>query len=142
MSAYHRRLTGTNEEEKIKCARAWSVWEMSTSRLYVDPDYIARAAEDDKFALAFASIECHYFVNGGFFSEDGEIINNASKIKDIPGIIVQGRYDVVCPAITAHDLHKAWPNSKLVIVPDAGHSVKEPGITSELLIATDHFKNI
>jgi len=141
MSAYHRRLTGTDPDVKLKCARAWSVWEMTTSKLYVSPDYIKLAAEDDIFSLAFARIEAHYFVNGGFLKEDGEILHNAGKLKGIPGVIVQGRYDVVCPMTTAWELHKVWPESELVVVPDAGHSCTEPGITSELVKAADKFKD-
>jgi len=140
MSAYHRRLTGTNEEEKKKAARAWTKWEMATSRLYVDPNYIAKA-EEDEFSVAFARIECHYFVNGGFFKYDGQLIQEANKIAHIPGVIVQGRYDMVCPAFTAWDLSKNWPNAELLIVPDAGHSMKEPGILSHLVEACDKFKN-
>jgi len=142
LSAYHRRLTGTNEVEKIKCATAWSVWEMTTSRLYVDPEYIKHAADDPHFALAFARIEAHYFVNAGFMTHDGQLLTDANIIKDIPGVIVQGRYDLVCPAQSAWDLHKAWPKSELHWVPDAGHSAKEPGIIHLLIEATDRFRNL
>jgi len=141
MSAYHRRLTGTNEEEKIKCARAWTRWEMATSRLFVDPNYLAKA-EEDQFSLAFARIESHYFVNGGFFKSDGQLIKDAHKLADIPGTIVQGRYDMVCPAISAWDLHKHWPKGELTIVPDAGHSMKEPGILSGLVEACEKYKKL
>jgi len=140
MSAYHRRLTGSDEKVKQECATAWSVWEMTTSRLYVDPDYVARAADDDAFALAFARIECHYFVHGGFFKEDEQLIKGASRLASIPMTIVQGRYDLVCPMKTAWDLHKALPSSELVIVPDAGHSAKEPGIVDALVSACDKYK--
>ncbi|KAE9975973.1 hypothetical protein EG328_002899 [Venturia inaequalis] len=107
MAAYYKRLTGDNEEEKLDCADAWSRWEAATSKLLVDPDYVARV-DDPKFALAFARIECHYFVNGGFM-EDGELLKpeNIAKIKHLPISIVQGRYDVVCPAITSWELYKA-----------------------------------
>ncbi|CAF1316797.1 unnamed protein product [Adineta steineri] len=142
MSAYHRRLTGSNEEEKLKAATAWSVWEMATSRLYVDPSYIAHATDDAKFAVAFARIETHYFVNGAFMNEDGQLLKNADKIKDIPGVIVQGRYDVVCPARSAWDLHKVWPKGELHFVDDAGHSTKEPGIVHQLVNATDKFRDL
>jgi len=141
MSAYHRRLTGNDENEKIKCARAWTKWEMATSRLYVDPNYVAKA-EEDQFSIAFARIECHYFVNGGFFTTDGQLIKEANKIANIPGVIVQGRYDMVCPAFTAWDLKKVWPKSELIIVPDAGHSMKEPGILSNLIEACDKYKDL
>jgi len=141
MSAYHRRLTGTNEEEKIKCAIAWAGWEMQTSRLYVDPALLARG-EDPVFALAFARIEAHYFVNGGFFRSDDHLLEDARKIAHIPTTIVQGRYDVVCPATTAWELHKRMPKSQLVIVPDAGHSMKEEGIISALVEACDKYRDL
>jgi proline iminopeptidase len=141
MAAYYKRLTGDDEEEKLKCARAWSVWEMTTSRLFVDPKYIARAVEDDSFAVAFARIECHYFVNHGFLKE-GQLIDNAHILKDIPVEIIQGRYDLVCPAKTAWDLHKSLHQSNLVIIPDAGHSAKEPGIVHALVEACDKFRDL
>jgi len=141
IAAYHRRLTGTNEEEKLRCARAWTTWEMTTSRLYVDAEGVAKG-EDDKFALAFARIENHYFVNGSWFNKETQLLDDAHKLAKIPGVIVQGRYDMVCPAKSAWDLHKAWPQSQLVIVPDAGHSVKEPGIVSALVEACDRFREL
>jgi len=142
MSAYHRRLTGSDENEKVKCARAWTTWEMSTSRLYVDPETVAKG-EEDNFAVAFARIECHYFVNGGFFKTEEQLLEDVDKIKHIPGTIVQGRYDVVCPMISAWELHKKWgAQAQLHIIPDAGHSAKEPGIISQLVEATDKYKNI
>jgi len=104
ISAYHRRLTGPDAEVRKQCAQAWTVWELSTSRFYVDPAYIARATES--FADVFARIEAHYFVNGGFFTKDGQILEEAHRLKEIPGVIVQGRYDVVCPATTAWELKK------------------------------------
>ena len=142
MSAYHRRLTSTDEEEKLKAATAWSVWELSTSRLYVDPSYIAHATDDAKFALAFARIETHYFVNGAFMKEDDQLLKNADQIKDIPGVIVQGRYDVVCPPRSAWDLHKVWPKAEFHWVDDAGHSSKEPGIVHQLVTATDKYREL
>jgi len=142
IAAYHRRLTGNNEAEKLKCATSWSVWELATSRLFVDPAYIARAADDGKFAIQFARIESHYFVNGGFFKEDGQLLKEAHKIANIPGVIVQGRYDLVCPAYTAWDLHKVWPKGELKWVHDAGHSAKEEGIIHELILATDKYRDL
>jgi len=139
MGAYHRRLTGKDPQEQIKCARAWTRWEMATSRLYVDLDNIAKA-DDDEFSLAFARIESHYFVNGGFFQRENQLIEDAHKIANIPGIIVQGRYDMVCPAITAWDLHKVWPKGELKIISNAGHSMKEEGILSQLVEACEKFK--
>eukprot|EP01133_Synstelium_polycarpum_P012164 gene12164-14238_t len=138
MSAYHRRLTGTDEEAKRKCADAWTRWEMATSKLIVDPAKI----EEGDFALAFARIECHYFVNGGFFAREGQLIADAHILSKIPGVIVQGRYDVVCPAKSAWELHKAWPISELKIISDSGHSVSEPGIISALVEACDKFRTL
>lgn len=136
MAAYYKRLTGLDEAEKLACAKAWSIWEGRTSRLLVDPDLVAKTA-DPHFALAFARIECHYFVNKGFLRSDTQLLEDVPKIRHLPCTIVQGRYDVVCPAASAWALHKAWPGSKLVIVPDAGHSASEPGIVARLVEATD-----
>jgi len=141
MSAFHRRVTGTNKEEQLKAARAWTTWEMATSRLFVDPETLAKAEEDD-FALTFARIESHYFVNAGFFKTDGQLLDEAHKLEHIPGTIVQGRYDMVCPFTSAWELHKVWPKAQLAIVHDAGHSAKEPGIISELVQATDRYKDL
>ena len=138
MSAYHRRLTSTDPKTRTDAARAWSVWEGATSFLWQDPSHIESSAEDE-FALAFARIECHYFVNGGFFEHDDQLLRNVDRIRKIPTVIVQGRYDVVCPLRSAWDLHRAWPEADLHIVQDAGHSAFEPGITRELLEATDRF---
>jgi proline iminopeptidase len=138
LHAYHRRLTGDDEHARIQCARAWSVWEGSTSRLLVDADSVRRCAQD-AFALAFARIECHYFVNKGFFEVDGQLLRDVHRIRHIPTVIVQGRYDVVCPMESAWALHRAWPESTLIVVPDAGHSAHETGITRALVDATDRF---
>ena len=139
MSAYHRRLTSEDRAVRVAAAKAWSVWEGSTSFLLEDPAHIDHSAEDE-FALAFARIECHYFVNGGFFEHDDQLLRNAHRLKEIPAVIVQGRYDVVCPARSAWDLHRAWPQADLRIVADAGHSALEAGITHELIEATDRFR--
>ncbi|EDV27169.1 expressed hypothetical protein [Trichoplax adhaerens] len=141
MGAYHRRLTGNDEEVKLRCARAWSKWEMSTAKLLVDDEVIARA-EDDHFAIAFARIECQFFVNGGWFKGTNHVLDNAEKIRHIPGVIVQGRYDVVCPFKTAWDLHKRWPEAEFHVVPDSGHSAREKGIAGRLVAAADKFRNI
>ena len=135
VGAYYRRLTSSDRAERIQAARAWSMWEGSTSRLVPDAELIKRTG-DEAFAEAFARIECHYFINGGFFQEDGQLLKNIDRIKHIPATIVQGRYDVVCPAESAHDLHQAWPSSNLVIAPQSGHSALEPEITTHLLAAT------
>ncbi len=135
MAAYYRRLTSTDAEIRRTAARAWSIWEGSTSRLLPDPDAIAKFGED-RFAEAFARIECHYFVNKAFFDTDDFLLRHVNRIRHIPGIIVQGRYDVVCPPVTAWELHQAWPEAQFAIVPDAGHSMFEPGIARALLAAT------
>jgi proline iminopeptidase len=136
MSAYHRRLTSGDPEVRRRAARAWSTWEGTTSKLRVDPDYVARFAGDE-FADAFARIEAHYFVNGAFLRSDTQLLDDVQRIAHLPGVIVQGRYDVVCPAASAWALHRRWPGSRLVLVPDAGHSIKEPGIVDALVQATD-----
>jgi proline iminopeptidase len=138
MSAYHRRLTSPDAKTRTDAARAWSVWEGATSFLWQDKSHIESSAEDE-FALAFARIECHYFVNGGFFEHDDQLLRNVERIRNIPAVIVQGRYDVVCPLRSAWDLHRAWPEADLRIVQDAGHSAFEPGIVHELVEATDRF---
>ena len=138
MSAYHRRLTSPDARTRTDAARAWSVWEGATSFLWQDKSHIESSAEDE-FALAFARIECHYFVNGGFFEHDDQLLRNVERIRNIPAVIVQGRYDVVCPLRSAWDLHRAWPEADLHIVQDAGHSAFEPGIVHELVEATDRF---
>jgi len=141
VEAYFRRLTGTNLQEQIKAAKAWSIWEASTSRLIPDADAIARFENPDE-AITFASIECHYFIHNSFFETDSFLLEKADEISHIPCRIVQGRYDVVCPARSAWDLAKAMPNADLRIVADAGHSPFEPGNARELLIATEDFKNL
>ncbi len=138
MSAYHRRLTSSDRTTRRDAARAWSVWEGATSFLWQDPSHIQSSGEDE-FALAFARIECHYFVNGGFFEHDDQLLRNVDRIRHIPAVIVQGRYDVVCPIRSAWDLHRGWPEADLRIVQDAGHSAFEPGILHQLLEATDQF---
>ncbi|HVI60316.1 MAG TPA: prolyl aminopeptidase [Luteimonas sp.] len=138
ISAYHRRLTSDDEAVRLAAARAWSVWEGATSFLHIDPDF-ADSHADARFALAFARIENHYFVNGGFFEADDQLLRDAPKIADIPGIIVHGRYDVVCPVQNAWDLHKAWPKAELAISPASGHSAFEPENVDALVRATDAF---
>jgi proline iminopeptidase len=138
MKAYHRRLTSDDPATRLEAARAWSVWEASTSFLLQRPDYIANAAGDD-FALAFARIEAHYFVHRGFLEREQQLIENIGRLRHIPSVIVQGRYDVVCPMASAWQLHRAWPEAELVVVPDAGHSAFEPGILEALVAATDRF---
>lgn len=138
IAAYYRRLTSPDADTRIRAAQAWSVWEASTSKLIQDPDLMAYFSEDE-FAVAFARIECHYFMHRGFFDQDDQLLRQVDRIRHIPGVIVQGRYDVVCPATTAWELHRAWPEAKFILVQDAGHSAMEPGITTALLEATDQF---
>jgi proline iminopeptidase len=138
VGAYHRRLTSLDREERLRAARAWSMWEGSTSRLVPDPELIERTGEST-FAEAFARIECHYFINGGFFQDDSYLIDQIHRITHIPAVIVHGRYDIVCPAENAYHLHKAWPGSELIIAGQSGHSALEPEITSYLVEATRKF---
>lgn len=135
IEAYYSRLTDSDVDVRRSAAREWTRWEMATSRLFPDSEYLDKA-EDLDFAVAFARIECHYFINS-IFVEEAYILNHASKIIDIPTTIVQGRYDVVCPPKSAWELHKALPRSDLIIVPDAGHSMGEVSIARELVKATD-----
>jgi len=138
VAAYYRRLVGSDREERLKAASAWSIWEGSTSKLFLDTD-AAQKYGDPRFALAFARIECHYFTNNAFFETDNYLIEHVDAIRHIPAVIVQGRYDVVCPIHSAWDLHRAWPEAELKIIPDAGHSITEPGIVDALVSATDRF---
>jgi proline iminopeptidase len=137
--AYHRRLTSEDERVRLEAARAWSIWEGSTSKLFPDQTLIEHFGEAH-MALALARIECHYFMNNAFFKTNNYLIENVGKLRHIPAVIVQGRYDVVCPMVSAWDLHKAWPEADLQIVPDAGHAALEPGITGALVEATDRFR--
>ncbi|UQA62681.1 prolyl aminopeptidase [Polyangium aurulentum] len=139
LSAYHRRLTSPDVAVQTAAAKAWSIWEGSTSFLLQNPDYIDRCG-GEKFSLAFARIECHYFVNKGFFEHDDQLLRDVGKIRHIPTVIVQGRYDVVCPMKSAWDLHRAFPEADFRVAPDAGHSAFEPGILHELISATDRLR--
>lgn len=141
IAAYYKRLTSEDFEVRERAARAWSIWEASTSKLIPDADLIQRFGSGS-FADAFARIECHYFINSGFFESDTQILDNVARIRHIPAVIVQGRYDVVCPMTSAWDLHRAWPEAELVVVEDAGHSATEAGITSALIEATDRFASV
>lgn len=138
ISAYHRRLTSDERAVRVAAARAWSVWEGATSFLHQDPHFM-QAHDADDFALAFARIECHYFVNGGFFEVEDQLLRDVDRIRHIPTVIVHGRYDVVCPIQNAWDLHTAWPEAELIVVGDAGHSAFEPGNADALIRAADRF---
>jgi proline iminopeptidase len=137
LNAYYRRLTSEDSEVQLQAAKAWSIWEASTSFL-VPNEKITETFSGDDLALSLARIECHYFVNDGFMEED-QLISNVGRVRNIPAVIVQGRYDVVCPLISAWELAQAWPEADLRIVPDAGHAAFEPGNVHELVMATDAF---
>ena len=140
MAAYRRLLTGDDEHARQVAAKAWATWEGSTIRLLPDAGNVSHFSEDH-FALAFARIENHFFVNAGWM-EEGQLIANAARLKDIPGVIIQGRYDVCTPARTAWELHKAWPQADYQIIDDAGHAFNEPGILDALIRATDRFAGV
>lgn len=139
LRAYYKRLTSPDAAVRVAAAKAWSVWEARTSCLSPNEELIAKNAEDE-YALAFARIECHYFVHGGFVEGERALLTNVHKIRHIPAVIVQGRYDVVCPMESAWALHRAWPEADLKIVGDAGHAALEPGTLHELVTATDRFR--
>ncbi len=141
LAAYYRRLTSDDPEVRDRAARAWSVWEGSTSKLHPDENLIARTG-DPTFAAAFARIECHYFTNHGFFDHPDQLLDGIDTIRNIPTFVVQGRYDVVCPMITAWELHRRWPEAEFEVVGDAGHSASEPGIVDHLIRATDRFATL
>ncbi len=138
LSAYYQRLTSPDPNTRLDAARAWSIWEASTSKLFPD-QMLKQRFGDSAFADAFARIECHYFVNKGFLAHEEQLIANVARIRALPAVIVQGRYDVVCPAISAWELHRAWPEAEFQLIPDAGHSMSEPGIRNALIEATDRF---
>ena len=138
MSAYYKRLTSDNRDVQLEAARAWSIWEGTTLSLLHNEERVKHFSQGD-YALAFARIECHYFVHKGFFETDGQLIANAHLLKGIPGVIVHGRYDVVTPLKSAWELARAWPEAELKIVPDSGHAMTEPGIIHELVSATRAF---
>ena len=135
LSAYHRRLMSDDEAVRLEAAKAWSIWEGSTSKLLPDEDLIEHFG-DPPIALALARIECHYFINNIFFPTDNYLIENIDKIRHIPAVIVQGRYDIVCPMMSAWDLHRAWPEADLRIIPDAGHSATEASLALSLSLPT------
>ena len=137
VAAYHRRLTGDDAAEQLEAAKAWSKWEAETVTLLPNPAVIEEHTADE-FAVAIARIENHYMINKGWI-EEGALIRDAALLRDIPAVIVQGRYDCCTPPVTAWDLHKAWPEAELEIVPDGGHLFNEPGVLDGLIRATDKF---
>jgi proline iminopeptidase len=140
LTAYYRRLTSPDPQVRRAAARAWSIWEASTSKLLPDSGLVEKFGED-QFAAAFARIECHYFVNRGFLETEDQLLKNVDRIRHLPAVIIQGRYDVVCPMITAWELHHAWPEAEFIIVPDAGHSMTEPGIQRALIDTSDRWRS-
>ena len=141
MQAYYEILTGDDYSKKIEAAKAWSTWEGSTVRLMQDKNFISDFS-DEKFAEAFARIECHYFMNNCWFNSNNHLIENVDKIRHIPGVIIHGRYDIICPVVQAWDLHQAWPEADLHIIPDAGHSIFEEGIKDKILEYTEKFSSL
>jgi proline iminopeptidase len=138
MQAYYRRLTSEDRKTLLAAARSWSIWEGALSYIKMNQDAV-RKYGDPEFAAAFARIECHYFVHGGWLERDSQLLDDVHKIRHIPATIVQGRFDVVCPMRTAWALHKAWPEADFRVVGDAGHSAFEPGTARELVKATDRY---
>ncbi|MDM3871478.1 prolyl aminopeptidase [Porticoccus sp. W117] len=139
VAAYHRRLTGDNELERMSAAKAWSVWEGRCATLHPNPQVVERLGSPH-MALAMARVECHYFYHGAFLKEN-QLLANAEKLRGIPGIIVHGRYDAVCPVDQAFALHRVWPQARLEIIRDAGHASSEPGTLDALVKATDEMAN-
>ncbi len=137
MAAYHRLLTHPDKAARLEAAKAWSIWEGETITLLPEPTVSAQF-EDTEYAHAFARIENHFFVNAGWL-EEGQLLRDAYKLKDIPGVIVHGRYDMPCPARYAWALHKAWPKAEFHLIEGAGHASSEPGILDQLIRATDKF---
>ena len=138
VAAYYNRLTSDDESIRLEAAKAWSAWEASTSKLFQSENYLHHFV-DSKVAEAFARIECHYFVNGGFFEKESWILDNVDKIRHVPTVIVQGRYDIVCPMVSAWELHNALPEADFEVVQNAGHSMTEKGIATKLIEYTDRF---
>lgn len=134
VSAYYIRLTGDDELARMAAAKAWSIWEGRTATLKQSKAVLDHFGNPHT-ALSLARIECHYFMHNAFL-DDNQLLRDAHKLKDIPGVIVQGRYDVICPMESAWELHQAWPEAEFNVIPDAGHAASEPGIINALLKAT------
>jgi proline iminopeptidase len=137
LTAYLRRLTDPDSAIHMAAARSWIAYEAACSTLV--PRSVSATAENDQIALCVARIEAHYFRHRGFLRED-ELLSGMHRLRGVPGMIIHGRYDVVCPAATAYELHKAWPEAEYTLIPDAGHSAWEPGICTELVAAMDRLK--
>ena len=140
VKAYYARLTSSDAAVRAAAAKTWSTWEGATSKLHISPEMLSRYGSG-AFADAFARIECHYFTHKGWLG-DNQLLRDVGKIRHLPAVIVQGRYDVVCPMKSAWDLHRAWPEAQLVVVPDAGHAASEKGTLSALIEATDRFATL
>jgi proline iminopeptidase len=138
LAAYYRRLTDPSPAVHMRAARAWSIYEGSCSTLLASPETVAYFASDI-VALGLARIEAHYFIHDIFMPENA-LLDHVARVRRVPAVLVQGRYDAVCPIVTADDLHRAWPEAEYIVVPDAGHSAWEPGICAELVKATERFK--
>jgi proline iminopeptidase len=136
IAAFYKRLTSPDPQVRKTAAQAWACWEAATLKLLFDPIQFAEFTVSDR-ADAVARIECHYFLNHCFFKTDNWILEHVSAIRHIPGVIVQGRYDIICPMESAWELHKAWPEAEWVVIPDAGHAASEPGIVDALIRAAD-----
>ena len=139
IGAYYRRLTSDDESVRHKAAQAWSIWEASALKLLPDQSLIEEFTQPE-MAIALARIECHYFINNCFFETENYLIENVERIRHLPGVIVHGRYDIVCPFMNAWDLHRAWPEATLNVIPNAGHAATETGIADALIRATDSFR--
>lgn len=136
VAAYYKQLTSPDPAVRKRAASAWTCWEGAALKLIFDPQLYQQFTQDDH-ADALARIECHYFTNHGFFKTDNWLLEHAGALSKIPGFIIQGRYDIICPFESAWELHKAWPEAEFEIVKDAGHAASEPGITDALIRATD-----
>jgi len=141
LAAYYRRLNDPNPQVRLKAARAWAIWEASTSKLIPSPELVERFGQES-FAETLARLECHYFIHRGFLETEDQLLKGVERLRHLPAVIVQGRYDVVCPPLSAWELHQAWPEAEFHLIPDAGHSITEPGIRTALLAATDRFAQL
>ncbi len=141
LNAYHRRLHGDDRRVRLEAARAWSQWEAATSEL-VPCGELIEVFGSPAFALAFARIESHYFVHRGFFDDEDRLLADVERIRHLPATIIHGRYDVICPLESAWELHRAWPEARFVLVPEAGHSAFEPAISRQLVAATDRYGGV
>jgi proline iminopeptidase len=139
IAAYNRRLFSGDLAQETRFARAWAAWENTLASIANEGPGSDSPAE---YARAFARLENHYFINGGFLEKDGQILDNMDALRDVPGTIVQGRYDMICPPVSAHRLHAAWPRSEMHLVPRAGHALSEPGISAQLVRTTDALQRV